>query len=62
MSIEKAENIVLQEFFSAAKYYMGVPDEKYLEATHIEENAVNAKKAYCNKEAVRYENYIIIKY
>lgn len=56
MSIEKAENIVLQEFFSAAKYYMGVPDEKYLEATHIEENAVNAKKVYCNKEAVRYEN------
>lgn len=45
-AIRVANEIVLNEIVSAAKYYMGMPDGKYFEAAYIEENAVKAKKAY----------------
>ena len=45
-ALREAGRVVSEEIVSAAKYYMGVPDGKYFEASYIEENAVKAKKAY----------------
>lgn len=45
-ALREASRVVSREIISAAKYYMGVPNEEYFEAGQIEENAVKAKKAY----------------
>lgn len=45
-ALREASKVVSKEIISAAKYYMGVPDGKYFEASQFEENAVKAKKAY----------------
>lgn len=45
-ALRTAGDIVFQEMISAAKYYMGVPDEKYFKAKDFDESVVKAKKAY----------------
>lgn len=45
-AMREASRVVTRDIVSAAKYYMGIPDGKYFEASHIEEKAVNASKAY----------------
>lgn len=42
----EVNKIVSRRIISAAKYYMGVPDEKYFEPNKFEENVVKAPKAY----------------
>lgn len=41
-----ASTVVSKEIISAAKYYMGVPDGLYFEASDFDESVVTAKKAY----------------
>lgn len=51
-ALREASRVVSREIISAAKYYMGVPDGRYFEASQFEENAVKAKKAYVTLNTV----------
>lgn len=45
-ALRKAGGVVSEEIVSAAKYYIGVPDEKYFKTGEFDESVVKAKKAY----------------
>lgn len=45
-ALRKAAKVTSEQIISAAKYYMGVPDGKFIQTDLFEENAVKAKKAY----------------